>query len=289
MRLINLDSKQPKTSASLLTVFLLAAVVALPTQAQSTDRVGDKEAPTQSSSASSSSADASSEGLRVASLDGPTRAYAGEPVTYTASVKREGLSSSVPYRWQFGEDRPGGVTTEPVAEMISKHLARHSELVATYTYDRPGTYTVRVSVGQGKQEASASAIVTITDSSSSDSPEAETPAMVASTQNSQEAQRSRSAAMANRPGQWGIVVASMRSAEKADVVARRYRGQFGADRMPVEIMEADLESGRYFRVIVGQFKSEKAAWKTISAREEELPIRAWTVRYQKRFLSEAGP
>ncbi len=289
MRLINLDSKPPKTSASLLAVFLLAAVVALPAQAQSTDRVGDGEAPTQSSSGSSSSADASSEGLRVASLDGPARAYAGEPVTYTASVKREGLSSSVPYRWQFGEDRPGGVTTDPATEMISKHLARHSELVATYTYDQPGTYTVRVSVGQGKQDASASAIVTITDSSSSDSPEAETPAMVASPQNSQEAQRPRSAAMANRPGQWGIVVASMRSAEKADVVARRYRGQFGADRMPVEVMEADLESGRYFRVIVGQFKSEKAAWKMISAREEELPIRAWTVRYQKRFLSEAGP
>ncbi|WP_118830040.1 PKD domain-containing protein [Salinibacter ruber] len=289
MRLINLASKPPKTWASLLTIFLLAAVVALPAQAQGTDRVGDEEAPAQSSSASPSSADASSEGLRVATLDGPTRAYAGEPVTYTASIKREGLGSSVPYRWQFGEDRPKGVTTDPAAEMISKHLARRSELVATYTYERPGTYTVRVSVGQGEQEAGASATVTITDSSSSDSSGAEMPAMIASSQNSQEAQRSGSAVMTDRPGQWGIVVASMRSAEKADVVAQRYRGQFGADRMPVEVMEADLESGRYFRVIVGQFKSEKAAWKTISAREEELPVRAWTVRYQRRFLSEAGP
>ncbi len=80
----------------------------------------------------------------------------------------------------------------------------------------------------------------------------------------------------------------MRSARKADVVAEQYQDRLGAERMPVEVMEARLPEGRHFRVIVGQFESETSARNTITSREETFPVRAWTVRYQKRFLSGAG-
>lgn len=285
MRLINFASNPLRTWASLLVVSLLAAVVSLPAQAQSTERAGDAKEFAHSSSVSGSSADASSEGLRVFALDGPTRAYAGEPLTYRALIEREGLSSSMPYRWQFEKGRPEVGAAKPAVEMISKHLAEQSKLAATYTYDRPGTYTVRLSVGQGEEEATASAVVTITDSSSS---EPDKGATIASAQNSRDANASGSGRTANRPGQWGIVVASMRSLEKAEIVAEQYRGQFRTERMPVEVMEADLEDGRHFRVIIGQFESETVAWQTISSSKEKLPVQTWTVRYQERFLSKAG-
>lgn len=260
----------------------LAATIGLPAQAQSTGRAAGSGNPVDEGS----SAGASSEGLQVTAIDGPEKTYAGEPVTYTAIVEREGLSSPVTYQWRFREDSPESETAGPAVEMFSKHLVGQSRLVATHTYDQPGTYTVKISAGQGEEKARASATVTVTDSSSPDSDDL-TP--IASTQAPQDAQSSNPAEVADRSGKWGIVVASMRYVEKAEIIAEQHRSQFQAERMPVEIMKADLKDGRHFRVVMGRFKSEKAARTAISSHRERLPVRAWTVQYQERFLSEAGP
>ena len=89
------------------------------------------------------------------------------------------------------------------------------------------------------------------------------------------------------PGECGIVVASMRSAEKAGLVADRYRNQLDPERMSVEIMEAMLDGGSHFRVVIGRFDSQGETQRAIVSRKDVFPLRAWTIRYQNRFLSEA--
>lgn len=287
MRPTSLGSNAFQIELSLLSVFLFATVLVLPNQVQAQDAssAGASADLVEPASSSEAPGPPSSKGPRVTTLNGPAKAYAGEPVTYTARVSRDGLESSLGYQWQFGDNRPEIERGGDATAMVSKHLSKQSKLVATHRYDQPGTYTVTFSAKSDAGETSASATVTITDSLPSSSDES---ARMASAQNIQEAQTSGSAVMADRPGQWGIVVASMRSARKAEVAAEQYQDRLGAERMPVEVMEARLPEGRYFRVIVGRFESETSARRTIISREETFPVRAWTVRYQKRFLSGAG-
>ncbi len=288
MRPTSLGSDIFQIELSLLSVFLFATVLVLPNQVQAQDAssAGASADLVEPASPSEAPGPPSSEGPRVTALNGPAKAYAGEPVTYTARVSRDGLESSLGYQWQFGDNRPEIERGGDATAMVSEHLSKQSKLVATHTYDQPGTYTVTFSAGSGAGETSASATVTITDSLPSSSDE---PARMAAAQNTRDSGRSQGPTVAaDRLGQWGIVVASMRSARKADVVAEQYQDRVGAERMPVEVMEARLPEGRYFRVIVGQFESETSARNTITSREETFPVRAWTVRYQKRFLSGAG-
>ena len=267
---------------------------------------------------SSSSAKTSSEGLQVSTLDGPAKAFVGEPVTYRAMVHRSGMESSMSYHWQFGDGGSEDSKTAGLeAAAIMKHLAEQSSLVATHTYERPGTYTVTVATRSGSPEsgldrATASATVTVVDSSSSDSAEGARIASGKGVQDDRGAQRKskteqipkttqglgaaqnsggpQGSGMTSRerPGEWGIVVASMRSAEKAGLVADRYRNQLDPERMPVEIMEAMLDGWSHFRVVIGRFDSQGETQRAIVSRKDVFPLRAWTIRYQNRFLSEAG-
>jgi len=207
-------------------------------------------------------------------------------------------------------------------KMISTHLGGRSKVASTHTYKEPGVYPVTFYATSGASEtgpgeegrrtAKSRATVTVTERGS-DSPEEGRATPVASAEDNQESgtrrkptgagsqretavrpgvtARSQAATRPERAessGRWGVVVASLRSARKADAAADQYRRQLEAEPVSVEVMSADMEEGRRFRVVVGMFESGEAARNAIATHRDKLPVRAWTVRLQDRFLSENG-
>lgn len=275
-----------KTGAFLLAVAFFTTTVFPLAQAEAQRADGDSGS-VESTSLSESSG-SSSDNLQVVSLDGPRKVYVGEPATYRALLEKDDVDLT--YQWQFGEKKIRGQESGSGADVMSTHLSEQSELAATHTYGRPGTYTVALSASSDTETIRETITVTVTRSSPGETPSDSTrPTRIAKTDG---AERERVAQDPNiqgdRSGQWGIVVASLRDARKAEIVADRYRRQFDTQSTTVEIMTADFENSRRFRVVVGQYENDRDAQDAILTHEDRLPVRAWTVRFQERFLSQEG-
>lgn len=121
----------------------------------------------------------------------------------------------------------------------------------THTYENPGRYTARLNVSNDAGADARTVAVRVTPRTSQEPAE-----------------------------RWAIVVASMRKDDGAEVLAQRYRNQFPAESMPVEVVAAKTDQGLRFRVVVGAFEDADAARRALKEHEEALPSSAWILHLQ---------
>jgi len=78
---------------------------------------------------------------------------------------------------------------------------------------------------------------------------------------------------------WGIVVVSAREESRARTVARQYQERF-SESMPVDIVTAETDQGRRYRVVVGDLADADAGRQALQAHSEILPSGAWLLRVE---------
>lgn len=122
----------------------------------------------------------------------------------------------------------------------------------SHTYDEPGQYEVRLEASNEKGEDTRTVTVRVG------------------------SQGSRTPARTSSSTRWTIVVASMRNADAAEAIARRYRDRFEA--LPVKVVTAQRGQDTLHRVSVGRFEGAEAARQALRAQREHFPSDAWLLR-----------
>lgn len=79
----------------------------------------------------------------VIDVNGPTTVQAGEPATFTATVNADAAKHPLSYQWQLGNGE------------------QKSGRTITHTYNRPGTYTIRISASNEAGESSRSLSIAV--------------------------------------------------------------------------------------------------------------------------------
>ncbi len=82
------------------------------------------------------------------------------------------------------------------------------------------------------------------------------------------------------PGTWTIVVASEPSRTRAEIRLNTYRDRFAGVDHPVGILDAGLDAGTRYRVVVGRFATPDASRAALDRYQDRLPEGAWLLQVE---------